>query len=58
MIWHTTGNLSNIKANAKFPFGVAMLPAHKRPGSPTGGGNFHLFKIGQPRRSSRPRCAS
>ncbi len=48
MIWHTTGNLTNIKANAKFPFGVAMLPAHKRPGSPTGGGNFHLFKGASP----------
>jgi sn-glycerol 3-phosphate transport system substrate-binding protein len=44
IIWHTTGNLANIRANAKFPFGVAMLPAHKRRGSPTGGGNFHLFK--------------
>ncbi len=44
MIWTTTGNLANIRANAKFPFGVAMLPAHKRRGSPTGGGNFHLFK--------------
>jgi sn-glycerol 3-phosphate transport system substrate-binding protein len=44
MIWHTTGNLANIRANAKFPFGVAMLPAGKRRGSPTGGGNFHLFK--------------
>jgi sn-glycerol 3-phosphate transport system substrate-binding protein len=44
MIWHTTGNLSNIRNNAKFPFGVAMLPADKRRGSPTGGGNFHLFK--------------
>jgi sn-glycerol 3-phosphate transport system substrate-binding protein len=44
MIWHTTGNLSNIRTNAKFPFGVAMLPADKRRGSPTGGGNFHLFK--------------
>ena len=44
MIWHTTGNLTNIKNNAKFPFGVAMLPANKRRGSPTGGGNFHLFK--------------
>ena len=48
MIWHTTGNLSNIKANAKFPFGVAMLPAHVRRGSPTGGGNFHLFKGATP----------
>lgn len=44
MIWTTTGNLSNIRANAKFPFGVAMLPAGKRRGSPTGGGNFYLFK--------------
>jgi sn-glycerol 3-phosphate transport system substrate-binding protein len=26
------------------PFGVSMLPAHTRRGSPTGGGNFHLFK--------------
>ncbi len=44
MIWTTTGNLSNIRTNAKFPFGVAMLPAGKRRGSPTGGGNFYLFK--------------
>src|SRR6185312_16397686 len=44
MIWTTTGNLSNIRANAKFPFGVAMLPAGKRRGSPTGGGNFYLFR--------------
>ena len=26
MMWTTTGNLTNVKANAKFPFGVAMLP--------------------------------
>ena len=44
MIWTTTGNLSNIRGNAKFPFGVAMLPSDKRRGSPTGGGNFYLFK--------------
>ena len=44
IMWTTTGNLTNIKTNAKFPFGISMLPAHKRPGSPTGGGNFHLFK--------------
>jgi len=43
MIWHTTGNLSNIRRNAGFPLGVAMLPADKRRGSPTGGGNFYLF---------------
>jgi len=44
MIWTTTGNLSNIRTNAKFPFGVAMLPAGQRRGSPTGGGNFFMFK--------------
>ncbi len=44
MIWTTTGNLSNIRSNAKFPFGVAMLPAGRQRGTPTGGGNFYLFK--------------
>jgi len=44
MMWTTTGNLTNVRANAKFPFGVAMLPANKRRGSPTGGGNFYIFK--------------
>ena len=44
MIWTTTGNLTNVKNNAKFDFGVAMLPAAKRRGSPTGGGNFYGFK--------------
>jgi sn-glycerol 3-phosphate transport system substrate-binding protein len=44
MMWHTTGNLTAVKNEAKFDFGVAMLPANKRPGSPTGGGNFYLFK--------------
>jgi sn-glycerol 3-phosphate transport system substrate-binding protein len=44
MMWTTTGNLSNLRKNATFPFGVAMLPADKRRGSPTGGGNFYMFK--------------
>ena len=44
MMWTTTGNLTNVRNNAKFPFGVAMLPAHKQPGSPTGGGNFYISK--------------
>lgn len=48
IIWTTTGNLSNIRNNAKFPFGVAMLPADERRGSPTGGGNFYLFKSANP----------
>jgi sn-glycerol 3-phosphate transport system substrate-binding protein len=43
IVWTTTGNLTNIRTNASFPFGVAMLPANKRPGSPTGGGNFYVF---------------
>jgi sn-glycerol 3-phosphate transport system substrate-binding protein len=44
MMWHTTGNLTAVKNTARFPFGVAMLPASKQRGSPTGGGNFYLFK--------------
>ena len=44
MMWTTTGNLTNVRSNAKFPFGVAMLPAGKRRGSPTGGGNFYISK--------------
>ncbi|MBW7923383.1 MAG: ABC transporter substrate-binding protein [Burkholderiaceae bacterium] len=43
IVWTTTGNLTNIRTNAQFPFGVAMLPAKKRRGSPTGGGNFYVF---------------
>jgi sn-glycerol 3-phosphate transport system substrate-binding protein len=48
MMWTTTGNLTNVKDNAKFPFGVAMLPAKVRRGTPTGGGNFYLFKKSTP----------
>jgi sn-glycerol 3-phosphate transport system substrate-binding protein len=48
IIWTTTGNLTNIKNNAKFDFGVAMLPANKRRGTPTGGGNFYMFKKSTP----------
>ncbi|HUK09655.1 MAG TPA: ABC transporter substrate-binding protein [Stellaceae bacterium] len=43
IMWTTTGNLTNVKSNAKFDFGVAMLPEKKRRGSPTGGGNFYIF---------------
>lgn len=48
MMWTTTGNLTNVRSNAKFPFGVAMLPGGKRRGSPTGGGNFYLSKKATP----------
>ena len=48
MIWTTTGNLTNVRNNAPFPFGVAMMPAKVRGGSPTGGGNFYIFKNASP----------
>lgn len=48
MMWTTTGNLTNVRTNAKFPFGVGVLPAGKKPGSPTGGGNFYLSKKASP----------
>ena len=41
----TTGNLTNLKANAKFDFGVGQIAGNVRKGgSPTGGGNFYIFK--------------
>ena len=48
IMYTTTGNLTNVKANAKFDFGVAMIPGNVRKGSPTGGGNFYLFKQTSP----------
>ncbi|MDU0201999.1 ABC transporter substrate-binding protein [Paenibacillus sp. MAH-36] len=44
MMYHTTGNLTKVKTDAKFNFGVAFLPANKKYGSPTGGGNLYVFK--------------
>ncbi|MDF2094630.1 ABC transporter substrate-binding protein [Aquibaculum arenosum] len=44
MMWHTTGNLTAVRNQAEFDFGVALLPAKERYGSPTGGGNFYVFK--------------
>ena len=44
MVWTTTGNLTNMRDNAPFDFGVAMLPKKVQRGAPTGGGNFYLFK--------------
>ncbi len=43
IMWHSTGNLTAVKKNATFDFGVAMLPAGKERGTPTGGGNFYIF---------------
>ena len=53
MMWHSTGNLTAVKDNASFDFGVAELPGNVRLGSPTGGGNFYLFKGHIGRRKSR-----
>ncbi|MEA3363889.1 MAG: ABC transporter substrate-binding protein [Thermodesulfobacteriota bacterium] len=44
MMWTSTGNLTNVRNNAPFDFGVAMLPKKIRRGAPTGGGNFYIFK--------------
>ena len=40
----TTGNLTNLKTNAKFDFGVGQIAGNIRKGSPTGGGNFYISK--------------
>ncbi|RST83874.1 ABC transporter substrate-binding protein [Aquibium carbonis] len=44
MAWHTTGNLSNIRKNATFEFGVAAYPGNPNPASVLGGGNLYIFK--------------
>ncbi len=44
IMWHSTGNLTTVKNKAGFDFGVAKLPGNKELGSPTGGGNFYIFK--------------
>ena len=48
MMVTTTGNLTTVRENAKFPFGVAMLPEKTQRGSPTGGGNLYVFKNATP----------
>jgi sn-glycerol 3-phosphate transport system substrate-binding protein len=44
IVWLSTGNLTNVRATAKFDFGVAPLPRNKRAGGPHSGGNFYIFK--------------
>ncbi len=44
MMWTSTGNLTNVRDNAPFDFGVGLLPGNERFGAPTGGGNFYLFR--------------
>jgi sn-glycerol 3-phosphate transport system substrate-binding protein len=44
IMYYTTGGLGFVRNNAKFDFGTAFLPKGQRFGTPTGGGNFYLFK--------------
>lgn len=44
MIYHSTGSLTSVLSTAKFQVGTAFCPADKQNGTPTGGGNFYLFK--------------
>jgi sn-glycerol 3-phosphate transport system substrate-binding protein len=48
IMFNSTGNLTNVKNNAKFAFGVAMLPERKQRGSATGGGSIFIFKKNSP----------
>ena len=44
IIWHTTGNLTNLRDKASFPFGVAGVPGKDGPRTVVGGGNLYFFK--------------
>ncbi len=44
MMWTSTGNLTNVRENAPFDFGVGLLPGNESFGAPTGGGNFYIFR--------------
>ncbi len=48
IIQHTTGNLTNLRTNAKFPFGIAGLPGKEGPRTVVGGGNIYFFKNANP----------
>lgn len=52
MIWGTTGQLQLIHDNAKFAYGVSMLPAGKRRGIATGCSDLFIFKNNQPHERS------
>jgi sn-glycerol 3-phosphate transport system substrate-binding protein len=48
IIQHTTGNLTNVRDKAKFPFGVAGLAGKNSPHTVVGGGNLYFFKQATP----------
>lgn len=43
MMWQTTGNLTRLRGEAPFEFGVAHLPGKQGPASVVGGGNLYIF---------------
>jgi sn-glycerol 3-phosphate transport system substrate-binding protein len=55
IMWHSTGNLTAVKKNAKFDFGVAMLPASKRRGTPPAVAIFTSLKR-PPRQNAKRPC--
>ncbi|MEJ6023769.1 ABC transporter substrate-binding protein [Ramlibacter sp. PS4R-6] len=48
MIWTTSGNFRDLRGKVGEDLGVAMLPAKVQRGSPTGGGNFYIFRKSPP----------
>lgn len=44
IIQHTTGNLTNLRTKASFPFGVAGLPGKEGPRTVVGGGNIYFMR--------------
>jgi sn-glycerol 3-phosphate transport system substrate-binding protein len=44
IVQSTTGNLTNVRDKARFPFGVAGLPGEEAPRAVVGGGNMYFFK--------------
>lgn len=53
MIYHTTGSIGNLrKTMDPAKIGVAPLPAGKKHGAPTGGGNLYIFKTTKERQEA------
>lgn len=48
IIFHSTGNLTNLRSKAGFPFGVTPVPGATGPRTVVGGGNLYLFKHASP----------
>jgi len=48
MMWTTSGNFRDLRGKVGTDLGVTMLPAHTHHGSPTGGGNFYVFRKSPP----------